>query len=65
MKKKGKYVFLGLSSSGKATLIRQLVEDNEIDFVPYSLECPNIEPHSQNTYGKCLVDFTNIFGMYV
>ncbi|XP_030758891.1 GTP-binding protein SAR1b isoform X1 [Sitophilus oryzae] len=35
-KSKGKYVFLGLSHSGKATLIRQLLDEKEIDFIPYS-----------------------------
>ncbi|XP_048519608.1 GTP-binding protein SAR1b isoform X1 [Dendroctonus ponderosae] len=45
---KRKYVFLGLSRSGKATLIKQLFEENEIDFVPHSLQSTDIANLSQD-----------------
>lgn len=34
-KKRGKYVFLGLSGSGKNTLIKQLLEEGYLDSLPY------------------------------
>lgn len=48
-KKRGKYVFLGLSGSGKNILIKQLLEEGHLDSLPYvdSAQLPVIS----NDYG--------------
>ncbi|KAL1489980.1 hypothetical protein ABEB36_013901 [Hypothenemus hampei] len=38
IKRKRRFAFFGLSCSGKVSLIKQLYEENRIDFVPYSLD---------------------------
>ncbi|XP_066150608.1 small COPII coat GTPase SAR1B isoform X1 [Euwallacea fornicatus] len=38
LNQKRKYIFLGLSSSGKATLIEQLLDDNKLEFIPYAFD---------------------------
>lgn len=52
---KRKYIFFGLSRSGKASLIKLLVEDGLIDSVPYSNAFDNIS--NENNEGElCICD---------
>nr|CAI5867000.1 unnamed protein product [Callosobruchus analis] len=48
-RKKGRYVFLGLSNTGKSTLIKELLQQEEIDCIPYS---PSVTAHSEDLNGN-------------
>lgn len=56
-KRKGKYVFLGLSDSGKHTLINNLLEEGHLDTLPY-IDSPlsdnlnDFEQNDDNQNGK-------------
>lgn len=58
--RKRKYIFLGLSHSGKATLIKQLVEENEIDFIPHTFNSYSSDDMLPTDYGKNLVNLLTL-----
>lgn len=57
--RKRKYIFLGLSHSGKATLIKQLVEENEIDFIPHTFNSYSSD-ELLTDHGKNLVNLLTL-----
>lgn len=62
LKRKGKYVFLGLSGSGKRSLMRQLLEENLLDPMPYPHGGCNSDTNVINAEGEFLKTvFANFF----
>lgn len=54
-RKKGKYVFLGLSDAGKNTLIKQLLEDGYLDTLPYVDSAVRISDSFDNN-GQAIIE---------